>query len=236
MDLLPQSTIKEQKKDAREIEIFRKISLARAATEKAKTKDEVAKAIEAEKERGAKEIAKLRARTEQKKSELLGEIVALEAKRDRVMEPFYTIKFEAQEMMTMAESYEKRVKSMAKEVNAKADTVDQKRKELDDREAMLAAKERSIASRELSVIEEEARVASDQAALQRERSTFEIESQATLLKLETKDSDLKKREAEIEAKLEIIKAAENEIAIERAQVKDQRETLERGFAELRSKQ
>lgn len=235
MELLPQIKVKEDKSDAREAEVFQKISLARAATEKAKTVDDVTKAINAEKERGAREIAKLRAKTEEKKSELLGEILALEAKRDRVMAPFYTIKFEAQEMMDMAGSYEKRVKVLAKEVNAKADTVEQKQKELDDREAMLITKERSLASRELTIIQDEARIASGHTVLQHDKSAFEIESQATALRLETKDSDLKKREAEIEAKLEIIKVKEKEIAVEKAQVKDQRETLERAFIEIRSK-
>lgn len=236
MELLPQVKVKEDRKDAREATVFRKLRVARNKEQEEKEIAEIISSVEPEKRKIKADLDRFRNKAEQRKSDLLGEIRALEVKRDRIMDPFYQIKFEAQEMIATAQNYEKRVKLMAKEVNEKSDKVEAQAKLLGEREEMLTKKESDIATRDIESIEESERVATARKQLDHDKAAFETDSLARKNELDAKDSDLKKREAEIESKLEIIEGEKEALKVERAQIADQRKTLERGFQELRSKQ
>lgn len=141
MDLLPQVKVKFDQKDSREKEVFRKILAARKSQSQEEPVNTVLDNANAEKVRIKADLEKFRAKAEKRKSDLLGEILALEKKRDRIMEPFYQIKFEAQEMVAAAQNYDQKIKAEAKKVNAKRDELNEREQWLNEREEALLKKE-----------------------------------------------------------------------------------------------
>ena len=235
MELLPQSKVKEEKKDEREATIFRKLRVAKTKDQHQKELQTLIDNLEPEKQKIRIELTRFRNKAEQRKSDLLGEIQALEVKRDRIMEPFYQIKFEAQEATTAAMGYERIVKARAKEVNEKSDAVDIKEKHINSREEMLIEKESAIATRDIESIQESERINQDRKTLDAERKVFETNSQATKDELAEKDRDLKSREATLDARVAVADKREQDLDDERQHLNSQQETLKAAFTEAKKK-
>lgn len=141
MELLPQVKVKFDQKDRREKEIFRKIRVEKSKAEQEIELHKMTGDIESQKKRIKAELDSFLEKAEKRKSDLLGEIMALEVKRDRIMEPFYQIKSDAQEMIDAAQSYERRIKEEAKKLNAKSDELNEREKWINEREKALLKKE-----------------------------------------------------------------------------------------------
>lgn len=111
MELLPQTKVKEEKKSSREDEIFRKLSRSRINDKK------TVEVMDAERLKIQKEFESFHMRIMRRRSELMGEIKALEEKRDTIMRPYYELKFEAEEALKRAIEYEEKVKVAARIVS-----------------------------------------------------------------------------------------------------------------------
>ena len=235
MELLPQVKVKTQKHDQREAEVFRKLSIGKALAKEEKEFDEKVKDIDAEKQRKRKDFLEFSQNIEKKKSHLLGEIKALEEKRDSAMQPYYELKFAAKEAMDVVQETQEKVRAEAKRVNALRTTLETVKADLDEKVELLAKKEQIIAASEIYYIERDSRLRANESMFIENKKVFESESIRRENEIDEKDRELKARESSIEAKLSIISLKENEIEQERKHITSQQATLKLAFDEARRK-
>ncbi|MFA7257590.1 MAG: hypothetical protein WC047_08460 [Kiritimatiellales bacterium] len=235
MELLPQVKIKTQKHDQREAEVFRKLRVGRALAKEEKELDEIVKNIEPEKLKKKREFQEFHQNIEKRKSQLLGEIKALEEKRDSAMQPFYELKFAANEAMDAVQTIKEKVRAEAKRVNTLRTTLETAKDDMDKKSELLAEKEQKIAALEISWIERDGKLQENEALFVKNKEAFESQSTLRASELDAKDRDIKARESSIEAKLAIIESKEKELADQRAHITSQQATLKLAFDEARRK-
>lgn len=235
MQLLPQTKVTEQKKDEREAEVFRRLRVQRAQAAGEKEIHEITSSLDPEKKKILKEFNDFKDGIEKRKSKLLGEILALEQRRDTAMEPFYELKFQALEAMDRAKAWEDKVKSAARKINETRVAVTNLQVKLDEKEKFLANKEQMIGNAEIVAIEREAALVSAEKDLKTRKENFEELAARITTEQETKDRELKAREASIEAKLDSVEKRENDLENEKKHLESQRQSLALAFEEARKK-
>lgn len=235
MQLLPQAKVKELKHDERETEVFRKLRVSKTIAKEEKEIAEIVKNFEPEKRKKQKEFQEFHQHIEKRKSQLLGEIMALETKRDNAMQPYYELKFAAKEAMKVVQETEAAVRAEAKRVNTLHTTLKAVEEEQKQKAELLSEKEQKIARMEIDAIEREAKLEKEEALFVEKKKDFEDLSSRRESELDVKDRDLKAREATLEAKEENLVTREQVLANDRKHFASQQATLTLAFEEARKK-
>ena len=235
MELLPQTKVKAEKKSAQEAEIFRKLSVAKLRNEKEKEIADIVKDIDPEKKKIQREFAAFRGKVESRRSELLGEIKVLEAKRDTVMQPYYELKFQATEAIERAKEWEEKVKTGARAVNVEREKVSALKESLEKKEVMLSSKEQSIASLEMDIIERDSKLKANELDLASRDRAFVEEVAKKTDEITVKDRDLTAREATVESKILNLEEREQLLINDRKHLESQQITVKLAFEEARKK-
>lgn len=233
MKLLSPKKVRQVSQSEKELEAFRRIKVSRLKFQEEKELSEIRENYNPEKKKIKEDYESFKKEHLEKQSRLLTETQILEERRDKAMEPLYTLKFNALELMDEAQKKSDIQKRELKKIEDEKESIDVKEKELKKREEKLLPKEELLAIKERDIKKRSDKLYTDELDLSNRTKTFTTYCLESESEVQGRMKELERREASVEAKKEIMEKEKNEVAQEWIKIKDQRETLQRAWNELK---
>lgn len=235
MKLLPQKKAQELKQSEKELEAFRRIQATRLKVEEEKKLEAIGESYDQKKKQAKEEFEAFVKEHSFKKSELLAEIRQLEHDRDTAMEPYYAIKLEAVELLETAKILNERAKKDSEKLDEEKERIAELNDELLEKKDELEKREGAITLKEYDLIRRDSKLLVEEKDLADRTKGFNAYCLEKESEIEGRLKEVERREVSMDAQKEILFKEKDEVSKEWIRIKDQRESLQKGFDELRRK-
>jgi chromosome segregation ATPase len=236
MRLFSAKEITKKKTQAESELIDRKIRLAQQVQAETEKLSKIKSYRDPQKEKLAREFEAFASQITERRTTLLKEIEALEARKEKALEPLDRLELELQEREQSVSTAERLIAEQYAKVEEAQEKINTANSFIREKAEELAQREYEIHQQEETLKKQKASITASRNKLEAGQRTFIEESSAKKLAI----LEQEKRNFEREQELEIIKKTldtrEKDLNNYKRQLDDQRATLDRAWNELRSKQ